>query len=237
MHTAVHRRERHTATFRGKLLTMSNAIEDLLAAPPGETVIATLARYAQLLKTLGEPEATYRAIRWKGPDTAATVETFVQASGFPLPKDLVDFYLEHGGVAVGQGWGSVRLFGAAQSLAKLRETTHGLLDSIQHIWGGRPEFDEAFSGEQTEKLNRNYLVIGITDINDNAHRYLYVDRAGRCGALLIDQDYIEEEHLDELLKMVDTSPAHLDFNTAFVAEIQAVMAQLANKPRRRSATR
>lgn len=206
---------------------MSRIIQELIKAPAGETALAVLDRYANVLATLAPDDAARRAIERMGPDAASTIEAFLQKSGFPLPNDLVEFYLEHGGVDVGQGWGSIRLFSAARLLADENDEAgahhpprHGLLDFIQHVWGGRPEFEEAFSDEQARQLNRDYWVIGMTHVDDNAHRYLYLDRAGRCGSLFFNQDYFEEEHLDDMLEMLRSSPATLDFNAAFVAEMQ-----------------
>lgn len=202
---------------------MSRIIQELTKAPAGETAVAVLDRYAKVLATLAPVDAARRAIERMGPDAASTIEAFLQKSDFPLPNDLVEFYLEHGGVRLG----SLRLFSAAQLLAdENREAgeryppRHGLLDFIQYAWGGRPEFEEAFSDEQAKQLNRDYWVIGMTHVDDNAHRYLYIDRAGRCSSLFFNQDYFKEEHLDDMLEMLRSSPATLDFNAAFVAEMQ-----------------
>ena len=72
---------------------------------------------------------------------------------------------------------------------------HGLLDFIHGVWEGRPEFDEAFSAEQTAQLNRAYLVIGMTALDDDTHRYLFLDRAGRVTAerWFKPAEYLEEQ--------------------------------------------
>jgi len=103
---------------------------------------------------------------------------------------------------------------------------HGLLDFIHGVWEGRPEFDEAFSAEQTAQLNRAYLVIGMTALDDDTHRYLFLDRAGRCGALWFNQDCIDDEHLETLHQMLQTSPARSDFCTALAAEVQVAIERL-----------
>ena len=212
---------------------INTIIHDLLQAPTGENAIAALARYEKITEALEPNVAVYRSIKRMQPDAAAIIENFLKDSEFQLPDELVDFYLEHGGVDVGEGWGSLHLFGAAQLLASLNNAPeaprHGLLDFIQSVWDGRPEFDEAFSVEQTKQLNCNYFVIGITHVNDDTHRYLYVDRAGRCGVLLFNQDYFDDEHLEEMLGMLDSSPARPGFNAAFAAEVQIVIDLLARK--------
>lgn len=202
-----------------------------------DVTTAALARYATVLKAFDDTtQACGREIVWTGPDNAATVEALVRATGFPLPVELKALYLGRGGIDLGQGWGSMSLFSATKLLANTTEDTparyplrHGLLDFIHGVWEGRPEFDEAFSAEQAEQLNRNYLVIGMTCLDDDTHRYLYLDRAGGCGALWFNQDGIDDEHLETLHRMLQTSPARMDFHTAFAAEIQVVTDRLTRR--------
>ncbi|MCD6666171.1 MAG: SMI1/KNR4 family protein [Hydrogenophaga sp.] len=199
-----------------------------------DTLMAALDRYAGILQTLDDPARQMGPqIVWTEPDDLATVEALERASGFPLPGDLTAFYLAHGGIDVGQGWGALSLFSAERLLANTTQASperyplrHGLLDFIHGVWEGRPEFDEAFSAEQTAQLNRAYLVIGMTALDDDTHRYLFLDRAGRCGALWFNQDCIDDEHLETLHQMLQTSPARSDFCTALAAEVQVAIERL-----------
>ena len=93
---------------------INTIIHDLLQAPTGENAIAALARYEKITEALEPNVAVYRSIKRMQPDAAAIIESFLKDSEFQLPDELVDFYLEHGGVDVGEGWGSLHLFGAAQ---------------------------------------------------------------------------------------------------------------------------
>jgi len=90
----------------------------------------------------------------------------------------------------------------------------------QIVWTGPDDL------VQTAQLNRAYLVIGMTALDDDTHRYLFLDRAGRCGALWFNQDCIDDEHLETLHQMMQTSPARSDFCTALAAEVQVAIERL-----------
>ena len=55
------------------------------------------------------------------------------------------------------------------------------------------------------------------------------DRTGCCGALWFNQDCIDDEHLETLHQMLQTSPACMGFHAAFAAEIQVVIDRLTRR--------
>jgi hypothetical protein len=64
----------------------------------------------------------------------------------------------------------------------------GLIDFIDHTWGGRPEFKECLTRSEIQTINKRCIAFGYRYEDDNVHDYLYFDGDGNFGSLFFDQD-------------------------------------------------
>lgn len=76
----------------------------------------------------------------------------------------------------------------------------GILEGIQASWGGRPEIQETFTGEEIAEINRKYFIFGTFVHDDNFVSYLFFTDRGEFSYIDFDQDgyYKEVNSLESL---------------------------------------
>lgn len=136
----------------------------------------------------GWPEQVIRC----APEAEATLAAFEAQLGCAIPPDLRTLYLQHGAFALRdpERWRSLRLPDSRAGLPMLA----GLVDAIDALWGGRPEFAHSFDAAQIARLNREFIAFGHFFHDDNAYTHLYFTRAGGYGVLYYDQDDWDSAH-------------------------------------------
>lgn len=175
-------------------------------------------KHKELLESLNQgvidslPDAARQNFQlvFKAVDAPAVLASLHELLTTELPGDLQDLYLYTGAARHASGaWGNLNLYSATEIRQKIatHATGMGLIRFIDQYWGGRPEFDD-LDPAAIETLNHDLLVIGVRQIDDNVHVYLYVDRTdGRYGSFLLDQDDID---LDALCALADGKRLLLD---------------------------
>ncbi len=159
-----------------------------------------------------------------------------QLTQVKLPEDLVGFYTNLGSISpIGATERNSMYTSTIDGMKKELQAeskyekllSMGLIDSIRHSWGNdRYEFDvgEYFSQEQLDTLNRKYYCFGLYRLGDGveAAGYLYFDEEGKFGSFYYHQDYFEEEVHEELLALLEKSPATLSLEELLINSIQEI---------------
>lgn len=106
--------------------------------------------------------------------------------GFELPAALRELALTRGPFTAGA-------FNDLCVMGGWNDNAHptGLVEYIDYVWGGRPEFEECYKEKELLFLNENYFAFGTRYQDDNVHEYIYFDKNGRFGSIVFDQDYFE----------------------------------------------
>lgn len=135
-----------------------------------------------------DPDLTrgYR-FEWKTPDAPEAITALEKKLGFAVPPELRALWTTKGAlhsVWFGDSWQTLTM----DTAAEMAEHPVGLLQFIDHAWGGRPELAAWLPADAAAKLNAEYIVFGYRYVDDNVHDYFFFDRQGRFGNLPFDQD-------------------------------------------------
>lgn len=135
-----------------------------------------------------DPDLT-RAYRfeWKKPDAPEAIAALEKKLGFAVPRELRTMWTTKGAlhsIWFADSWQTLTM----DTAAEMAEHPVGLLQFIDHAWGGRPELAAWLPAEAAAKINAEYIVFGYRYEDDNVHDYYYFDRGGRFGHLPFDQD-------------------------------------------------
>lgn len=128
-----------------------------------------------------------RKLLFKPVDSVLSIEALRRRLPISIPDELVAMWMNTGAFEsafFADCWQTICVFSARELVV----IPCGLIDFIDHIWGGRPEFVEYFNSEETQAFNERCVVFGYRYIDDNVHTYFYFDRTGKFGCLHFDQD-------------------------------------------------
>ena len=158
-----------------------------------------------------DPDLT-RAYRFefKKPDGAEAIAALEKKLGFAVPTALRSLWTTKGAlhsVWFGDSWQTLTM----DTAAEMAEHPVGLLQFIDHAWGGRPELAAWLPGDATAKINADYIVFGYRYEDDNVHDYFFFDRRGAFGHLHFDQDDMSDARA-AVRAMAQTPPAGESFD-------------------------
>lgn len=157
-----------------------------------ETWQQALERYnhtLEMVKPKIEPEyQDFYKICFSKKESKERIMGFEKKYNCIIPQSLKLLYENYGVFSVNDGiWRSITLFSNQESHYSL-PNIGGLMEMIDQLWGGRPEFEEFFSAEEIEYLNQNYFVFGHYYHDDNVYSHFYFDREGNFEDVRYDQD-------------------------------------------------
>ena len=154
--------------------------------------------------------------------TPAEIRELGDAVGSPLPQELAEFYTTLGMLRGGGPAGELSIFSARELLRRMRDpavppyeaiASPGLARMMSACWGNdRFEFDPAngcISAAEVAAIDDAYICVGWVAIDPGVegHTYVYFDRAGQFGSLFYHQDAFDELYEDDLVPMIEESPA------------------------------
>lgn len=204
-----------------------NTTDPTLQAPENESGIEALKRYDQIVSIKSLEFQNEKKVQHKESDSADSIDSVESLFGFTLPLEYKEFLMQHGAFVFGSDRGVFSLYSGAElyDILKLKSTEKfacrlGIVDYINYVWDGREDLNEALSAQDTQQLNAAYHVIGFIHVDDNAHRYLFINRSGKCGVLHYDQDYLDELLDDNLIPMLQGKFTALNFDKLLASEIQ-----------------
>jgi hypothetical protein len=163
--------------------------------------------------------AEYQIV-FEAPDPAADVARLAQRIGMPVAQSYADLLSTKGAFRhahYGDTWQTLRLYSAQEML----DCRNGLVDFIDDIWGGRPEFEDALTSASIAKLNAEYIVFGYRYQDDNVHDYLFFDRHGGFHHLQFDQDDTTEAE-EMLNKLTQQTVAGISFEALLNAQFDII---------------
>ena len=168
-------------------------------------------------------------IRYEPAASTTEIAALTQCTGVTLPKALIDFYCELGGLNGQQ----IRIYAPAQLLGFLSTAAApyerlegiGITHLMRHAWGNdRSEFDPKqglISKIELEQLNARYHCIGVlSSVYCESHTYLYFDQAGRFGTVEYHQDDFDGLLKGRLRPMLRESPATMALEAAVLAWLE-----------------
>jgi hypothetical protein len=172
-------------------------IERLKRGPEAETWKQALERIEVLSQRLALKPNDWESDREEERSDVVAVlkqesEECVQAAedraNVSIPLPLRECLMKHGPFRVNEeaDWGSFRIYSSEKY--DTASIISGLVDAIDDLWGGRPEFKKSFSEDEIQFLNDNYFCFGHYKIDDNAFTHLFFDRSGNFGDLYYHQD-------------------------------------------------
>ncbi|NHZ92732.1 hypothetical protein F2P45_27545 [Massilia sp. CCM 8733] len=165
-------------------------LQKLMKGKAGDTWKDAIKRFAKVVKLLkfDDYQASFNELATAPPETEAALRQLELTLACTIPAALRQLYLEHGALEMREDgmWGTLAVYGSEH--ASCMPPLSGLMDGIDSLWGGRPEFDDSFSAEELDYLNAQYVVFGHIHHDDNSYTHLYFSKAGGCGAVYYHQD-------------------------------------------------
>ncbi len=183
----------------------------LTQAPEGETALEALERYKRALEFAEKIDMDIAEWYELSVDDSLSIiqlDKFEKELNITFPPALKQFVLDHGNFTAGS---SDRYFSVMSEWNKEKNPCSGLVDYINHSWGGRPEFEEFYEPAQLDHLNQNYFVFAMRYVNDDCHEYSFFDREGNYGSIFFCQDDFGEFQ-DDLDPMLTKSTATMTFD-------------------------
>lgn len=186
----------------------NNPLEKIKSTKTSEAWQDSLERYKaflSLIKTQIENNLSlqsskisdYYGVIFNDKEDQQIIKKFEADCDCQIPPALKSLYLQTGTFSVKnrQNWGSFHLYSEKSSDYSM-PNIGGMVKMIDSLWGGRPEFGEAFSPEEIKHLNENYFVFGDYFNDDNAYYHFYFDRQGNFGSVFYDQDDFDSAYKD-----------------------------------------
>ncbi|NHZ44398.1 SMI1/KNR4 family protein [Massilia aquatica] len=165
-------------------------LQKLMRRNAGDTWKDAIKRFADVAELLGfdDYQASFNELTVSPPETEAALSQLELQLACTIPAALRQLYLEHGALQMREDgmWGTLAVYGSEHE--PRTPPLSGLMDGIDSLWGGRPEFDDSFSEEELGYLNAHYVVFGHIHHDDNSYTHLYFNKNGGCGALYYHQD-------------------------------------------------
>jgi len=226
-HSCLHQNEKLTAiieTDEFRAYMAEDPEVKLYTPPEGETVEEALERYSRALDFVATHHRTlsdYFKVAPKEPLDETQIAKHEQFIGITLPPALREFALRHGAFRIGDYESKL---GVLPRWSEEKIAGHGLVNFIDYCWGGRPEFEEFYTQEHLDHVNKSFIAFGIADIDDNRHEYLFFDREGNFASIFMDQDSFDwfQEDFNPLLK-TNTIPSPQTFEQVFSTQISRVI--------------
>ncbi|GAB3256151.1 hypothetical protein [Chitinimonas naiadis] len=190
-------------------------IEKLRHGKAGETWQQAIARFKamhKLLKVAPEDEDDYdwNQLTINARETEAHLAEIESQINCPIPASLRDLLCNTGALQMrdSEEWGSITLYSNVDG--GYMPTAAGLAASIDHVWGGRPEFEDYFKPSEIDDINQRFFCFGAYLHDSNAHTHYYFTRAGRFGALYYNQDEWDNLYTSLKALMADETPGDYD---------------------------
>lgn len=176
----------------------------LCNAPENESFEQMLERFAEavlLAAKRNEDYAEFFKLKFAEKIPESRLKKIESDLGFELPTELRELAKTRGPFTAGT-------FNDLCVMGGWNDNGHptGLVEYIDYVWGGRPEFEEFYKEKEVRFLNENYFAIGTRYQDDNVHEYIYFDKNGKFGSIVFDQDYFEAFQ-DEVEPMFEKSTA------------------------------
>ncbi len=196
-----------------------------------ETWQQALERYNNILEMVKpkiSPEEHYRfyKISFKEKETKERIAEFEKKYNCTIPQSLKSLYLGNGTFSVKDGlWNSINIYSNQENHYSL-PNIGGLVEMIDQLWGGRPEFEENFSVEEIGYLNKNYFVFGHYFHDDNVYSHFYFDRDGNFEDVMYDQDDFGSAYDFFFKPLLTKSLANKTFDELISSKIDKVIENL-----------
>lgn len=206
----------------------SSPLQKLLRGKSGEPWKDAIKRFARVVKLLkfDEDQASYNELTVLPPETDEALRQLEAEHACTIPASLRRLYLEHGAVELRDAdmWGSLSLYG--KESGSCMPAISGLMDGIDSLWGGRPEFEDSFSAAQLDFLNAHYFVFGHIFHHDNAYTHLFFSKSGACRAVYYHQDqwYDALPSFEDLL--TEAPAGGWDFDSLFSEAVDDIIASM-----------
>lgn len=196
------RMETETEEFKAHLA--EDPVLKLCNTPENESFEQMLSRFDDALKLAAKRDEDYAGfytLKFAEPLTDERLQKIESDLGLEIPADLKRLAKTHGPLTVGS-------FNDFCLMGGWNDNGHptGLVDYIDYVWGGRPEFKECYKEKELRFLNENYFAVGTRYQDDNVHEYVFFDKTGKFGSIVFDQDYFEAFQ-DEVEPMFKKSTA------------------------------
>lgn len=207
-----------TSQFKAHLA--EDPIIQLCSTPENESFDELVSRFSKALELAAKRNENYPAyypLKFEEALTEAHIQELEKALGFSLPDDLRNLALERGPFSIGES-SEISIMGGWQHD---RQPT-GLINYIDWVWGGRPEFEEFYKEQELAYINNNYFALGVRYQDDNTHDYIFFDRFGRFGTIMMNQDYFEAFQ-DDMEPMLKKSPASESLQQVLSRQFSAVI--------------
>lgn len=200
---------------------VAEAPQTKLTSPPqNETAFEAVQRYTRALeyaKQIDEDMGHWFELKEPSPLSQQMIERFEKQIGIAYPPALRRFLLEHGPFKAGSD-SSLSIMSGWRD----ENPSAGLVAYIDNVWGGRPEFEEEYTPEQIDRLNRTAICFSTLYINDDSHEYAFFDQNGKFGTIAYNQD--DFPALKEILEpILERSNANQTFDEVVSHQITGLI--------------
>lgn len=151
-------------------------------------------------------------LEFNEPETVESITEWEQELHFTIPAKLKEVLLEKGAFSSGCPIDMEERTFQIYPVEECRSMGNGLVAHIDDLWGGRPEFEEAFSEEEIAYFNENYISFADACVNQNTFLHYYFDRSGEFGWICYDQDDFDTASENYFRPLLAASQAKYSFD-------------------------